>query len=483
MSRAGKRNYLCVLLGAWLAPALVFAQPPGGSPQAPEDEPPTRRLSLHPAAELRPALKYELLPGLLDRRPGNAAVLYNKIGLMFRGGPEFAEEQEKISQWIDGELPLDKFPREEARKVVDRWRQVLDDLEYASRREECEWELPFRERNPISMLLPDAQESRGYARLLKLKARIQVADGDLDGAIATLRTGYALARHVARGETFINALIGMAESGVMNDEVEELIQQPGAPNLYWALASLPRPFIDLRASGEEEYNLVYLMYPELRNIESERHAPEYWSRLLEKLNADFANLSSDAGQDYSRWTLTARAAQRYPEAKQSLIDAGRSPEEVAAMPVAQVVVLYSLQVYDESRDQVFKWLRLPYWEARGGLGDYKSVIKAAQEREIIPIFSTLGPVTETIAQAAARSERSFAMLRTVEALRLYAAAHDGLAPKRLEDVTEAPVPRDPLSGNPFIYRVEGETVVLEAPLFPGMQQKVFGKKYVIEFAR
>ena len=27
--------------------------------------------------------------------------------------------------------------------------------------------------------------------------------------------------------------------------LEDLIQAPGAPNLYWALANLPRPFLDL----------------------------------------------------------------------------------------------------------------------------------------------------------------------------------------------------------------------------------------------
>ena len=71
------------------------------------------------------------------------------------------------------------------------------------------------------MRLDDIQECRSYARLLKLKTRLQIADGDLDGAIETLQTGYALARHVACGETFIHALVGMSISGLMNEEVEE----------------------------------------------------------------------------------------------------------------------------------------------------------------------------------------------------------------------------------------------------------------------
>ncbi|HVW36376.1 MAG TPA: hypothetical protein VHB99_03690 [Pirellulales bacterium] len=453
------------------------------APQPPEDQPPTRRLTLYPAAEPRPALKYQLLPGLLDRKPGNAAVLYNKIGLMFRGGPEFTAEQEKVSQWGDDSLPLEKFPREDARTIVEHWRQVLDDLEYASRRETCDWELPFRERNPITMSLPDAQESRAYARLLRLQARLQVADGDLAGAIASLRTGYALARHVAQGETFVNALIGMAICGHMNAQLEELVSQPGAPNMYWAVASLPHPFIGLRVSTEAEHSFVYLMYPELRDIESQRHPPEYWSRLLDKLATDVAGWNDDAWKDYSKLSLAARTAQRYPEAKRRLIESGRSPEEVAAMPVAQVVLLYTMQIYDESRDDLFKWFALPYPEAKAGFDKFQADWTEVRDREIVPLFSVLAPATGAVANASARHERSFAMLRTIEALRMYAAAHDGRGPKQLEDITEVPVPSDPLTGNSFIYRADGDAAVLEAPLPGGMEQRHYGLRYEITFAR
>lgn len=473
-------------LAAVLATSLLICQAAlaqTAAPQPPEDQPPTRKLTLYPAAEPRPALKYQLLPGLLDRKPGNAAVLYNKIGLMFRGGPEFTAEQEKVSQWGDDSLPLEKFPREEARKIVERWRQVLDDLEYASRREECDWELPFRERNPITMSLPDAQESRAYARLLRLQARLQIADGNLEGAISTLRTGYALARHVANGETFIHALIGMAMSGIMNTQLEELVSRPDAPNMYWALSSLPHPFIDLRVSTEEEHSFVYLMYPELRDIESQRHPPEYWSRLLDKLASDVATWNDDAWKDYSKLTLAARTAQRYPEAKRRLIELGRSPEDVAAMPVAQVVLLYTMQIYNESRDELFKWFALPYPEAKAGLDKFQMAWTEIRDREIVPLFSVLAPATGAVANASARNERSFAMLRTIEALRMYAAAHDGRGPKQLDDITEIPVPSDPLTGKAFIYRADGDTAVLEAPLPRGMEQRHYGMRYEITFAR
>ena len=33
----------------------------------------------------------------------------------------------------------------------------------------------------------------------------------------------------------------------MQDELVEIIDQPGSPNLYWALASLPRPLVEFLA--------------------------------------------------------------------------------------------------------------------------------------------------------------------------------------------------------------------------------------------
>jgi hypothetical protein len=332
-------------------------------------------------------------------------------------------------------------------------------------------------------LIPEIQECRGYALLLRLKTRVQIADGDLQGAIDSLKTGYALARHVAQGQTFIHALVGMAIANTLGDQILELAQQPGAPNLYWALTSLPRPFIDLRPAREEEYSLVYLMYPELRNIQAERHPPEYWNRLLDKVAADVSQWNDDAWKDYTKLTLAARSAQRYPEAKRSLIEAGRSPEEVAAMPVAQVVLLYTLQVYDEARDEVSKWLALPYWEAAPGFDKFQAVALATREQEIVPLFSVLASSTGALALAAARNERSFALLRTVEALRLYAAGHDGQPPKELADIVAVPVPSDPVTGKSFIYRAEEDKVVLEAPLLPGMEQRHYGMRYEVEFVR
>lgn len=62
-----------------------------------------------------------------------------------------------------------------------------------------------------------------------------------------------------------------------------------------------------------------------------------------------------------------------------------------------------------------------------------------------------------------RLDRRVAALRVVEAIRLYAASHDGKLPEELNQVTEVPVPEDPATGKPFEYRRDGAAAVLTMP--------------------
>ena len=62
-----------------------------------------------------------------------------------------------------------------------------------------------------------------------------------------------------------------------------------------------------------------------------------------------------------------------------------------------------------------------------------------------------------------RLDRRVAALRVVEAIRLYAASHDGKLPEELIQITEVPVPEDPATGKPFEYCRDGAASVLTLP--------------------
>lgn len=466
---------LSLLAVLCLAHAALAAEPKAAA-KKPEEAPPTIRLTLRPAAEPRPALKYHLLPPLLDRQPGNAAVFYNKAALMYQQNPELVKQGDKVSQWND--LPLDKLPLDEIEKTLAPWSTVFAEIGFAVKREQCDWQLPIREQVPFTILLPEFQTLRAVARALRLKARWQVAKRQYNDAVDTLANMYAMARHCGAGQTLIQGLVGISFVGMIAQIQEDLAGQPGAPNLYWALTWLPRPFIDLRQADEFEMETIYLWMPELRRLDQSRSA-DAWRDLFDGLAGGLADFESVGDKNEERLILLGKAIQGYPRAKQELIAAGRLPEQVEAMPVAQVLLLHTMRTYDDLRDNQFKWMGLPFWQAHDGLEQAASKLgHEARRREIIPLAQLFLPAVQHASNAQARGERTIAMLRTIEALRLYAAAHDGRLPKQLDDIGEVPVPHDPLTGGPFIYESSDNTAVLEAPLLNGMAPQL-GKRYEI----
>jgi hypothetical protein len=70
-----------------------------------------------------------------------------------------------------------------------------------------------------------------------------------------------------------------------------------------------------------------------------------------------------------------------------------------------------------------------------------------------------------VVESFARSDRELAALTAVEALRSYAADHDGQLPAKLADVTETPVPENPATGEPFEYQLENGKATLSDSKF------------------
>lgn len=449
--------------------------------QPPAADIPTVKISLYPAAEPVPALRYQLLPPMIQRRPGNAAVIYGKVTaeqITFFGKTEL---QENIVKWL--EMPFDEFPKEQVRQEFN---PPLSFLKMAARCESCDWDLPIREEMFYMILLPDVQQARQFGRILALQARVHIAYHEYDQAIEILQMGYALGRHVAEQPTLVSGLVGIVIHGMMFDRAMELAQQPDAPNLYWAASTLPRPMIDIRKAMESEMYAIYLSFPELRDLDKKDFPPEYWQYVLHKTVGEFLKFSAltDTDPPVSQQLPTAALIlQGYPKAKQWLIEQGRSAEEVEKMPVAQVVLLYTMQTYDELRDDVHRWMFLPYSEAKRGLQPADEQIRDAKirGREIIPLASVLLPAVSSVKKAEVRGQRQIALLRTIEALRLYAAKH-GRLPENLDKITEVPVPEDPVCDAPFTYQArDTHAAVLEVLGPPGTwAENPNGVRYEIE---
>ena len=67
----------------------------------------------------------------------------------------------------------------------------------------------------------------------------------------------------------------------------------------------------------------------------------------------------------------------------------------------------------------------------------------------------------------ARLQRRLAALQIVEAIRLYAAAHNGNLPDTLDDIRDVPIPHDPVTGKSFNYTSNGVVAQLHGAAPPG----------------
>ena len=421
------------------------------------------KIRLHPQAAPSPALKYRLLPGRLEQKRGNAAVHYGKVTAEEWTFFSNSKLRDQIDDW-------QVTPLEELRggKVnLPTQGAIEDSIRRGAVCMDCDWLLPVGDVPYYSMLLPEAQQSRGFGRILAVRARIQIADHNYDDAVTTLQTGYALGRHVATGETIVNGLVGIAICGIMNDQVTEYVQQLGSPNLYWALSTLPRPLIDLQRALDVERMGIELTFPELANARTQKKTPDEWrEQYLRIFSQELGVKLSDQNSPKapSPDELEKRCRDRMPEAKKFLIAGGLPAKEIEEMPTYQIATLYSLAIYHENLDDAIKCYCLPFPEAIAGMDAVTERIKH-DDREIFPISDHIVPVIGTSRSATARLERSIAVLRVLEALRICAARHGDKLPDGLANVNDVPVPNDPVTGKPFDYHRDGDKAYLNGPTF------------------
>jgi hypothetical protein len=472
----------------FLSAALAFLGLTSAGAARAQDEPPTVvPIVVRPAAAPVPALADRILPERGTLIPGNAAIFYHraveKLLELRRGTPppkaegrdDFPNEQ-VIAEWIGG--PPSAIPLDRARRWLARSRGVLHECELGARRQSCDWEFDSRTEG-FELTLAEIQEMRSLVRLVALRIRVAILEHQPNEALSWLQTGFAMGRHVTQGPSLIQPLVGAACFVILTRPVEDLIQSPGMPSLYWALANRPRPFLDFSPALEGERFLLERELPQLRELDGVPWSVEKARGFADALQSKLFSFAGINGGGTSAWEslgtsdwvlglgVAAMVAQAYPEAKRALIAQGRTPAQVEAMPATQVAALYTYQTYAQYRDDVYKWAGLPYYQAARGLKQEGTVHLAdRQRRPLLKLFTALLPSIRLSCLLAARVDRQLDALQCIEAIRIYAKAHQRL-PAGLDEIAEAPVPIDPLTGRAFEYHLDGETATLSAPAPPG----------------
>ncbi len=281
--------------------------------------------------------KWTLLPPESAMIDADAVPLYRKA---IEALPDKAGD-DQIRKWVD--MPIDQMPLDRVEQELSKYMDSLKAVAKATKCRQCNWPewKPGEQTQNLNL-----QEYRRLAYVIRLWAKLEIASDGYEGAALALQTGFGMARHLGQAPTILEGMVGMAVGTLMCKEVEEWVQGDGVPNLYPALASLPRPFIGME-----------------KMIQNEREAA------------------------LSEWKDKLPVEQIESELKKS---------------------------HDQAR----------------------LVVK--------------------------RFESQLAALQCVEAIRSYAASHGGQLPATLAEVTENPVPKDPISDAMFRYTRTGSTGVLES---------------------
>jgi hypothetical protein len=353
------------------------------------------------------------------------------------------------------------FPVDEVRELLDPFQSVFTELERATNRMQTRYELQLEQLNAPELLetiLPEVQEMRSLGRMLSLRIRLAIAEQRWDDVVNDCRCGFRLAEIAGRSTDFlIGRFVGLSISGMMLSTIQEAITQPGCPNLYWALASLPEDrLFETRSSIEYEslsVSRVFEAASELPNEPiGEGQARELIREILQQANQIVGGESKQfplsqltiglyvmAFADSSREMLAARPEWGAKANKLSAIEA---------------VLRASTLRFTRDRDRWLAWSFLPEesWSEFQAEREASLRNKGTDPTDmLLSLIQLLSPAMEQAHQAGRRTIQQRNLLITLEALRMYA-AQNGELPPTLDRLRPAPAWNDAIALKPFGYQ-------------------------------
>jgi hypothetical protein len=478
MKRRSALLVLCVELAILSLPTLQS--------RAAEKSPATAPTTILPNLDkwtIRPALaggnpmQYRLLPDAFEQVPGNAVPLY----LMSR---QFWPDQKTTDEILTPEnhrydyldTPIDDFPQEDAHKLLGAYSDTLAFVDRAARRQNAVWDPDER----LGAKAFDYRDDLRHAgNLLTFRARFQISQGDWSGATYTLQTSFSMARQFDSAPMLIHALESSGFGRIALEGIREWITRGDSPNLYWALSELPDPFVELTPVAQSE-RIPSAQTPLDQAIRGELPA-EMWGPVVQEMIGRLQEARPPFKRNPAELEAEAKRtiASTYPRATQYLLTAGIPKEQVDAMTPDQAVGTYFCREARAASDELWKCWGLPYPQSQEQmLRSWKALapdqppllenplFQASQVQvafHVLPLRPDYDiPSLLRWRYSLSAVDREIALFRTVEALRDYAARHDGVPPAGLDQITDLPVPLDPATDKPFDYSVQGQTVHLDA---------------------
>jgi hypothetical protein len=404
------------------------------------------QLSVAPAAAPKPALKYQLLPEVRELKAGNPTQWYLRCFMEQR--TFFFEKNVVAERARQRTMPLKDLPAQNLRNYGGH---ALTQADWGARLDTPDWQVLDRvQTEGADLRLAEITPLRELGIALHVRFRGEVARGDFDDAIRTAKTMFAFARHLGECPTLAANRLGISVAEMALDALTEMVQQPNCPNLYWALTDLPLPLVDLRKGAQGDRVGGDTELRALRDDAAllDTELDELVGRVSGRTG--FAREQAGLPPRNVRADLAARAKDEagVRAAGQRLIDAGLKKDTVASFAALQVILLDEKREFESRRDEQMKLLGLKLTE----------MDTAEKKPEADGLFTDLVPRVGETRRAQGRLEQRIALLRHVEALRMFA-ANSGKLPEKLDGLG-VPLPADPFTGKPFGYALDGTTAKL-----------------------
>lgn len=435
----------------------------------PKDGKVTVPITITPAGVKKPISRYFVTPQYAEMKPGNRVPTFMRAYMeqdnFYSKGPR--EQRERWSQMRLQDLPLDEIKnsgcvnglayRNPADLFPSRGRP-LGDVDEGARQLTADWQIWFNIREDgIGTLLPEVQKMREHALTLKIRMRYEIATGEIEKALYSARTFHGLATAFESHPTLIGLLVGIAIESINLEALQELIQHPNCPNLYWSFTEIPAKVLDSRLASSAERLLVEDLFRPFVNATGPMGEDEIYKHLkrIDSLNG----LAGGVDNQPRKYSLDAgiRSTDKkmVEAAKKLLVETGMKANGVEKWPDLQLVVTADIRQYEILLDEMLVASSLPYPDAIKQVDRVESRMKEPNAR----LAQMFAPTNRKIVAAHARLQQRVATLRIVEAIRLYAFEHDGRLPAKLADCP-VPLPLDPVTEKPFEYTVKDGVATL-----------------------
>ncbi len=443
-----------------------------------EEETPEGNLTIYnmtvtPAAEPVPALKHRLLVMPHETKPGNFVTYYLRSmgenthkGYLDLLDELFGEDENEPWDTSLQESDMDKLKR-----FADSFQTFINDhMARATLSRDLDWgveEEDLRGLETFSFLLPSVQGTRSISRMLALSARYAIAEGRYEDAIEILKMNLKLARSVAEMKFLVADLVAIAEVRIGNKMLAELIAGKDSPNLYWALAEIPSPCIEIRDSMRLEMSAALRMFPALEDAETAERSKEQWNAVYGEIFKSISQSFGYLGVQYSPVAPSSLGVGLgligYSAAKDRLVEGGMSRDVVEEMAVGQVMLIDARRQILIVTNECEKSLYVPFQDSRSFEDELDKSLRAAGfSNPGLGLAGMLLPAFDSVRIAALSSEAEIRGLQTVEAVRMHL-AETGELPKTINDIKIVPVPLNPFTGQKFVYWLDGDTAVIDLP--------------------